>query len=246
MSDSSKPDLLNIMIASPCDVGWDNMQGDDRVRFCGQCKLNVYNTSVMTSEEIRALATQGRNCLQIYRRADGTMITDDCPVGLRRVRDGIRTLAKAVASIATFVIGCASVSAQTVPASCESGNASAAEKQSAQGSQQADKRAAEAYKEAQIYAAKGQISKADKCFATAIAAVTAAKSDPVFAKLVFDEYIAFLNKNKRLAEAKKVSEMMSKFVVALKAQPYYYAGRGSSHQKTSPTLPEGAPTPDNE
>jgi hypothetical protein len=35
--------LDRIEIASPCTVEWDSMTGDDRSRFCGQCKLNVYN-----------------------------------------------------------------------------------------------------------------------------------------------------------------------------------------------------------
>ena len=29
-------------------------------------------------------ATQGRLCVRFYRRADGTVLTQDCPVGLRR------------------------------------------------------------------------------------------------------------------------------------------------------------------
>lgn len=37
--------LDNIHIASPCSADWSEMYGDNRKRFCGDCKLNVYNLS---------------------------------------------------------------------------------------------------------------------------------------------------------------------------------------------------------
>jgi len=64
------------------------MTGDDRTRHCAECNLNVYNFAAMTGFEIAELLAnrQGRRvCARIYRRADGTMITQDCPKGLRMV-----------------------------------------------------------------------------------------------------------------------------------------------------------------
>jgi hypothetical protein len=88
--------LDRVDVASPCTVSWDDMKGDERVRHCGQCRLNVYNLSEMTPHEAADLVSQreGRLCVRFYRRADGTMITRDCPVGLRAVR------AKAAAAVA--------------------------------------------------------------------------------------------------------------------------------------------------
>jgi hypothetical protein len=40
--------LNDLRIASPCSANWDEMVGDNRQRFCGDCKLNVYNLSGMT------------------------------------------------------------------------------------------------------------------------------------------------------------------------------------------------------
>jgi hypothetical protein len=82
------PLLENVRVASPCHVSWDGMTGDDRVRFCGQCEKNVYNLSAMTREEGEQLLLEkeGKACLRFYRRADGTVMTTDCPVGARRVR----------------------------------------------------------------------------------------------------------------------------------------------------------------
>ncbi len=46
------------------------------------------NFAAMTDQEAVKLIeeTQGRLCGQIYRRKDGTILTQDCPVGLRAVR----------------------------------------------------------------------------------------------------------------------------------------------------------------
>ncbi len=86
--------LDNIKIASPCPMAWSDMEltETERARFCGQCKKNVYDIASMSTSEAELFLqhvamTSGSVCLQIYRRADGTVITDDCPVGLRRVRD---------------------------------------------------------------------------------------------------------------------------------------------------------------
>jgi len=80
--------IKDVRIASPCTSDWAKMTGDDRVRHCAECNLNVYNFAAMTGFEIADLLAnrQGRRvCARIYRRADGTMITQDCPKGLRAV-----------------------------------------------------------------------------------------------------------------------------------------------------------------
>jgi hypothetical protein len=77
-----------LRIAAPCPASWQGMAGDDRVRHCTLCSLNVYNFAEMTREEVRELLvrTEGRVCARLYRRADGTVITRDCPTGLRALR----------------------------------------------------------------------------------------------------------------------------------------------------------------
>jgi hypothetical protein len=80
--------LENIRIASPCHAAWDELSGDDRVRFCSHCRLNVYNLSDMPRAEAEQLVREreGRLCVRFYRRRDGTVLTDNCPVGLRAAR----------------------------------------------------------------------------------------------------------------------------------------------------------------
>jgi len=77
--------LDSISIASPCSADWNQMEGDARRRFCASCKLHVHDLSGMTAAEATALlrtAGQGRVCVRLFRRADGTVLTRDCPVGL--------------------------------------------------------------------------------------------------------------------------------------------------------------------
>ena len=93
--------LNNVRVASPCSVEWDGMYGDGRKRFCGDCKLNVYNLSGMTKAEAENLLlnSEGRLCIRFYRRADGTVLTADCPVGWARVKQRTRVYATAALSL---------------------------------------------------------------------------------------------------------------------------------------------------
>jgi hypothetical protein len=100
--------LDHVKIASPCTADWESMLGDERRRFCGQCELNVYNLSAMTKREAEGLInqTEGRLCVRFYRRADGTVLTQDCPVGLRALRRRMRRVRNAVvSSVLSFLTG---------------------------------------------------------------------------------------------------------------------------------------------
>lgn len=78
--------LKNIRVAAPCPADWNEMYGDERKRFCSECKLNVYNLSGMTRREAERLIVnaEGRLCVRFFRRADGTVLTKNCPVGWAR------------------------------------------------------------------------------------------------------------------------------------------------------------------
>jgi len=95
-----KDPLKHAKVASPCSADWEGMIGDARRRFCGQCELNVYNLSEMSRREAEDLInrTEGRLCVRFYRRADGTVLTKDCPIGLRAIRRKLSRLATATLS----------------------------------------------------------------------------------------------------------------------------------------------------
>ena len=97
--------LDNLRTASPCPVGWEQMTGDERVRLCRLCDLHVYNISEVTRDEPYALIakSEGRICARLVRRADGTVITKDCPVGLRAIKRRVaRTTATVFAAIVSL------------------------------------------------------------------------------------------------------------------------------------------------
>jgi hypothetical protein len=95
--------LDNLRVASPCHVSWEGMEGDERTRHCRHCRLNVYNVSGMSRQEAETLIREkeGRLCVRFYRRRDGTVLVDDCPVGLRKARRWlVARLAGVVAALA--------------------------------------------------------------------------------------------------------------------------------------------------
>src|SRR5262245_24496352 len=110
----SRIDLDRIAVASPCPVAWDDMTGNDRVRFCNQCNLNVYNISAMTKQEAESFIAnaEGRICAKFYRRADGGILTRDCPVGLRAARKKVSRAAAAAFSALVSLVGGSAAFAQ--------------------------------------------------------------------------------------------------------------------------------------
>ena len=106
MSKYTNP-LDNIHIASPCSANWDEMFGDARKRFCGDCKLNVYNLSDMTRQDAENLIlnSEGRLCVRFFRRADGTILTKNCPVGWQAVKQRVSRIATAAFSMVAGLFG---------------------------------------------------------------------------------------------------------------------------------------------
>jgi len=96
------PVLDGIRVAAPCSADWDAMTGDDRVRHCDECKLDVYNLSGMTRDEAEDLVASriGPLCVRFYRRTDGTLLTADCPTGVRRRHRRRLLIASATGAVA--------------------------------------------------------------------------------------------------------------------------------------------------
>lgn len=105
-----------VKIAAPCPMKWEDMAGDDKRRFCHHCQLHVHNFSAMTEDEAENLLREhfgsqlekpeARLCGGWYKRADGTALLQDCPVGLgikRRVKSAV--VALATLSGVTVILG---------------------------------------------------------------------------------------------------------------------------------------------
>lgn len=99
--------VQSLKIAAPCNVGWNSMQGDERIRHCAQCNKNVYNISTMTEAEANEFLflTEQAPCVTFYRRGDGTVLLENCPVGLRKLRNQYRKLVAAIATGLSLIQG---------------------------------------------------------------------------------------------------------------------------------------------
>lgn len=92
-----------------CPANWDEMEGDDRKRFCAHCRKDVHNLSAMPRDEAEELVGSGGDlCVRMVRRADGTTKVADCP----QVRDARTT------SVRRLGVGIAASGALAL-ASCE-------------------------------------------------------------------------------------------------------------------------------
>jgi hypothetical protein len=95
---SPRPDF-RVTVASPCSKSWEQMQGTDQKRFCAGCQQHVYDLSAMRFDEARAVLERAEpTCVRFFRRADGTVMTADCPVGRARARRKLKRLASVAAA----------------------------------------------------------------------------------------------------------------------------------------------------
>src|SRR5262249_59161153 len=109
--------LDQVEVAAPCHASWDRMTGDETVRFCEHCLRNVYNLSAMSRKEAEAFVrgVEGRACIRFYRRRDGTLLTDNCPVGLRAARRRMMRLWTGVLAVSASLIAWLSSGSQPQP-----------------------------------------------------------------------------------------------------------------------------------
>lgn len=102
----SKSAVQKIVIEDPCAVRWEEMQGDDTVRFCDRCELNVFNLTAMSQKDAEVLVTSQprRPCVYFYRRDDGVIVTDNCPKALRPMRNRVSAYAAAALLVFTWCL----------------------------------------------------------------------------------------------------------------------------------------------
>lgn len=101
------PVLPQVRIKTPCQMNWDEMDGDASKRFCGHCQKHVHNFSEMDSNSVSKLLGSGQSvCAKIRKRADGSIITKDhvsaCEDRISR-RSWFTRLGALAASIAAIV-----------------------------------------------------------------------------------------------------------------------------------------------
>src|SRR4051812_5863702 len=99
--------LDDLTVLKNCPQSWSGMTGDNTVRHCPKCKLNVYNLSMMRRDEATRLvqANEGRLCVRFYRRPDGKILTKDCSKFVKahtRIRVSVATVLATVFAAVGF------------------------------------------------------------------------------------------------------------------------------------------------
>ena len=103
--DDLRDEVEKIVIQAPCQVGWDEMAGDDMIRFCGQCKKNVHNLSTLPDDRLAEVLAERKikeTCVIMSKDRNGRVRFDNCPVALRKVRDHYRKVAVSLLLIAAW------------------------------------------------------------------------------------------------------------------------------------------------
>jgi hypothetical protein len=103
--------LNNVTIPSPCNADWNSMIGNDQVRFCGHCNLDVHNLSRMTRAQAERLVahSNGRLCVRYHHDAAGRPQT--LPTGRKLHRIG-RRVSRIAAGAFTATLSVTSAVAQ--------------------------------------------------------------------------------------------------------------------------------------
>jgi len=91
----SKNFLNNITIPSPCTADWNSMVGNDQMRFCEHCSLDVHNLSRMTRNQAQRLVARsnGRLCVRYHSDSSGKPLTLPLAQKLHRINRRVSRIA---------------------------------------------------------------------------------------------------------------------------------------------------------
>jgi hypothetical protein len=92
--------LNNVTIPSPCSADWNQMIGNDQVRFCEHCNLDVHNLSSMTRHQAQRLVARanGRLCVRYNHDPAGRPLT--LPAGQKIHSQKLHRIARRVSQVA--------------------------------------------------------------------------------------------------------------------------------------------------
>ncbi len=79
MNEVPAADARDLRIQDPCSKQWHELVGDDRKRYCSECKLHVFSSTALARDEALFLRDQapGRFCMRIeYDRAGRALYLD--------------------------------------------------------------------------------------------------------------------------------------------------------------------------
>ena len=97
--------LNNLTIPTPCSADWNSMIGNDQVRFCEHCNLDVHNLSLMTRNQAQRLVARsnGRLCVRYHCDPEGGPRTLPIPQKLHLIGRRASKLAAGAFSVTLSV-----------------------------------------------------------------------------------------------------------------------------------------------
>lgn len=111
--------LNRLVIGSECEAPWDEMQGDERRRFCSRCQRDVLDFEQLTARQIRGHieASRGRLCARLTRQAGRLSVLE--PVKPRALPRSwvLRRASPIAATLVSAWLGAGAVGAQPSPSS---------------------------------------------------------------------------------------------------------------------------------
>lgn len=116
--------LERVSIQEPCSLRWEELAGDERRRFCGQCSRHVHNLSALRADEAERLVAEsaagGRLCVTYLPGPDGrprTLPETPRPAPRARRRKDLRSLVGSFFAgafgVAALLAGCSVEPQQT-------------------------------------------------------------------------------------------------------------------------------------
>jgi len=94
--------LDSIDVKSPCNESWEEMTGNDEVRFCSHCAKNVHNISAMTRPKAEKLIknANGNLCVRYVKNPVGKIV--NLPPKLTQIKRRARIAAGVLATSLTL------------------------------------------------------------------------------------------------------------------------------------------------
>ncbi|MBV9210033.1 MAG: carboxypeptidase regulatory-like domain-containing protein, partial [Acidobacteria bacterium] len=128
-----KDTLDRINTNKPCTADWDEMIGNEQVRFCSHCSLSVHNLSAMTRKEAMRLVikSKGNLCARYVRRPDGRVQTTD--LVLHQIGAVKRRASRLAAGAFTAALSLSASLVAAAPASAQTTNETVASTEMVQG-----------------------------------------------------------------------------------------------------------------
>ncbi|MCE9594547.1 MAG: hypothetical protein K8S98_10160 [Planctomycetes bacterium] len=114
MNDRTQPSDLPLRIQAPCSKTWGELQGDEKQRYCSECRLHVHAAAQLTRDEARELVSrsESRICMRVQYDPSGTPIFRDSTIAPTARRPASRFASWALSAAVGLLAACSGRSSE--------------------------------------------------------------------------------------------------------------------------------------